>query len=172
MRDEGTLTPGQSLRSRREDGALARLRAGEQGQSLVEAALVFPVLLVILTGILSFGLAFNNYLILTNAVGAGGRALAIARGNTTDPCSTASTAVAQSAVLLNSTNIGYTWSLNGNPYSGTSCSSSSTTTGAAGNLVQGQTAQITITYPCSLVIFRLNLAPSCQLTASTTELVQ
>ncbi|SEG37840.1 TadE-like protein [Bryocella elongata] len=172
MRDSGTLSPGQLPRFRRGNEVLNRLRASEQGQSLVEAALVFPVLLVIMTGILSFGLAFNNYLILTNAVGAGGRALAIARGNTTDPCSTASTAVAASAVLLKSSNISYTWSFNGNPYSGTSCSSSSTSTGAAGNLVQGQNAQITITYPCSLAIFRINLAPSCQLTASTTELVQ
>lgn len=172
MWDQGTLNLERNLRH--EDGLLARLRAGEQGQSLVEAALVFPVLLIILTGILSFGLAFNNYLILTNAVGAGGRALAITRGNTTDPCSYASTVVAQAAVMLNSNNITYSWNLNGNSYSGASCSSSSLTTGAAGVLTkaQGTPAQITITYPCSLAIFRVNLAPGCQLSASTTELVQ
>jgi len=172
MRHPGTHISRPAPRFRPEGGTLNGLRDSERGQSLVEAALVFPVLLVIMTGILSFGLAFNNYLILTNAVGAGGRALAIARGNTTDPCATASSAVSQSAVLLNSSNISYTWTLNGTPYTGTSCSSSSTTTGAAGNLVQGQNAQITITYPCSLAVFRINLVPSCQLTASTTELVQ
>lgn len=172
MQGERTCIPNLVVRLRKEDGALLRLRKGEQGQSLVEAALVFPVLLVILTGILSFGLAFNNYLILTNAVGSGGRALAIARGTTTDPCSTAATAVSQSAVLLNTNNINYTWNFNGTSYSGSSCSSSSTSTGAAGNLVQGQTAQITVTYPCSLAVFRMNLAPGCQLSASVTELVQ
>lgn len=172
MKDEGLHTSELRLRGRAEDGSLALLRDGEQGQSLVEAALVFPVLLLIMTGILSFGLAFNNYLILTNAVGAGGRALAIARGNTTDPCATASSAVSSAASLLTSSNIGYSWNFNGTSYTGTSCSSSSTTTGAAGNLVQGQTAQITVTYPCSLALFRLNLVPSCQLSASMTELVQ
>ena len=159
-----------AVRSRLE--TISRLRQHEQGQSLVEAALVFPVLLVILTGILSFGLAFNNYIILTNAVGSGGRALALARGNTTDPCATAATAVNQSAVLLTTANISYSWNFNGTAYTGSSCSSSSTTTGAAGNLVQGQTAQIIATYPCSLAVFRLNLAPSCKLSATVTELVQ
>jgi Flp pilus assembly protein TadG len=177
MWDQGTLNLERDLRH--EDGLLARLRAGEQGQSLVEAALVFPVLLIILTGILSFGLAFNNYLILTNAVGAGGRVLAIDRGKTLDPCADAVTAVTQSAVLLKSGSIGYSFNLNGTSYpsgtgssSTTSCPSTSNTTGAAGNLAQGKPAQITITYPCSLAIFRINLAPGCQLTASTTELVQ
>jgi Flp pilus assembly protein TadG len=172
MRGDDTLKPVPRLRTRLEDGPLVWVRSDEEGQSLIEAALVFPVLLLIVTGILSFGLAFNNYLMLTNAVGAGGRALAIARGNTTDPCATGATAVSQAASMLASGNISYSWNFNGASYTGSTCASSSTATGAAGNLVQGQTAQITITYPCSLALFRINLAPSCQLTATTTELVQ
>lgn len=38
-----------------------------KGQSLVETALILPVILLILTGIIDFGLLFNNYIIIANA---------------------------------------------------------------------------------------------------------
>ena len=47
---------------------------------MVEMALVLPVLLLVVTGILTFGLAFNNYLLLTEATSVGARTLAISRG--------------------------------------------------------------------------------------------
>ncbi|NMA34448.1 MAG: pilus assembly protein, partial [Clostridiaceae bacterium] len=34
------------------------------GQSLVETALILPVLLLLLTGIIDFGLLFNSYLVV------------------------------------------------------------------------------------------------------------
>lgn len=37
------------------------------GQSLVEFALVLPIILLILLGIVDFGMLFNDYLIITNA---------------------------------------------------------------------------------------------------------
>ncbi len=61
----------------------------ENGQAMVEMALALPVLLLVLTGILTFGLAFNNYVLLTEATSIGARTLAISRGATTDPCATA-----------------------------------------------------------------------------------
>ena len=149
-----------------------RARRGEEGQSLIESALVFPVLLLIVTGVLAFGLAFNNYLQLTNAVGSGARALAISRGQTLDPCATTASSVASAAPLLNTANITYAFVLNGTSYSGATCSSSSTSTGAAGNLVQGKAATVTITYPCTLAVYGVNIAPSCVLNAQLTELVQ
>ena len=48
-----------------------------KGQSLVETALMLPVLLLLLTGIIDFGLLFNNYLIVSNASREGARAAAI-----------------------------------------------------------------------------------------------
>jgi Flp pilus assembly protein TadG len=144
----------------------------EQGQAMVETALVLPILLLVLTGILAMGLAFNNYLILTEASNVGARALAISRGSTTDPCATASSAVIAAAPLLVSTNLTFTFVLNGTSYSGTSCSSGSTTTGAAANLVQGSNALVTVTYPCSLAVYGANYAPSCVLQAQITELIQ
>lgn len=45
-----------------------------KGQSLVETALMLPVILLLLTGIIDFGFLFNNYLIVSNAAREGARA--------------------------------------------------------------------------------------------------
>ena len=144
----------------------------DNGQAMVEMALALPVLLLVLTGILTFGLAFNNYVLLTEATSIGARTLAISRGATTDPCATASSAVIAAAPLLTPANLSFTFVLNGTSYTGTSCSSGSSTTGAAANLVQGANAIVTVTYPCSLAVYGANYAPHCSLQAQMTELVQ
>jgi len=150
----------------------ARLRAsGEGGQTLLEFALCMPILLLIVTGIMTFGIALNNYVELTSAVNIGARRLAISRGQTTDPCATTAAVVYQ-ASLLNSANLNFTFVLNGVTYSGATCSSTSITQGAAGNMVQGSAAQVRATYPCTLSIYGVNYAPSCTMTAQTTELIQ
>lgn len=41
--------------------------SSKKGQSLVETALVLPIIVLILMGIIDFGLLFNNYLVLNNA---------------------------------------------------------------------------------------------------------
>jgi Flp pilus assembly protein TadG len=46
----------------------------ERGQSLVEMALVLPLLLLLVAGIIDLGRAFNNYIIITNAAREGARA--------------------------------------------------------------------------------------------------
>ena len=51
----------------------------EQGQTMAEFALVLPVLAILLFGVIQFGIAFNNYLALTDAVRAGARQGAVAR---------------------------------------------------------------------------------------------
>lgn len=56
----------------------------EQGQTMAEFALVLPILLVLLLGIFQFGVAFNNYVTLTDAVRAGARKAAVSR-NESDP---------------------------------------------------------------------------------------
>jgi Flp pilus assembly protein TadG len=40
---------------------------GQKGQAIVETALILPIIILILTGIIDFGLLFNNYLVITNA---------------------------------------------------------------------------------------------------------
>jgi Flp pilus assembly protein TadG len=53
---------------------------GEEGQTLVEFALVAPVLLLILFGIVQYGIAFKNSIVVTDAVRAGARQAAVSRG--------------------------------------------------------------------------------------------
>ena len=144
----------------------------DRGSSLIEFAVALPPLLLVATGIWAMGFAMNNYLILTNATTVAARQIAISRGQTLDPCATAVSALTAAAPTLTASKFAYTYTFNGTSYSGTSCSSSTYTTGAPSNLVQGQPASITVTYPCSLIAYNANFAPTCSLKSQMTELVQ
>ncbi len=148
------------------------LRKQLHGQSIVEFALTLPILLLVVTGITTFGIAITNYVQLTESVNVGGRALAISRNEVVDPCATAAAAVQGAAPSLKPASLTYSFVLNGTSFNGNTCNSSSVSTGAAGDLVQGQSATITVTYPCALKVYGVNYAPNCILTAKTTELVQ
>jgi Flp pilus assembly protein TadG len=56
----------------------SRLR-NEDGQGVVEFALVAPLLFALLIGIIQFGITFNNYLTLTDATRVGARKAAVSR---------------------------------------------------------------------------------------------
>jgi Flp pilus assembly protein TadG len=71
----------------------------QQGQSMTEFALVLPILALLLFGVIQFGLVFNNYLTLTDAVRAGARKAAVAR-HLNDPRGSAETAVRQASTDL------------------------------------------------------------------------
>ena len=146
--------------------------SAQDGQSIVEFALTLPILLLVVTGITTFGVAITNYVQLTEATNVGGRALAISRNQVVDPCATGASAVQGAAPSLNASNLNYSFVLNGTQFSGSTCSSPNISSGAAGDLVQGQSATITVTYPCVLKVYGANYAPNCMLTAKTTELVQ
>jgi Flp pilus assembly protein TadG len=141
-------------------------------------ALVLPILMLVLTGIFSFGIAMANYMQLTEAVSVGGRTLAVSRGQYLDPCAAAVSAIQSAAPSLTPSKLTFTFVLNGTTYSGTSCSSSDYNSGAAGaittagNAFPPGSAQVIVTYPCNLAVYGRNLVPSCNLTAQTTELVQ
>jgi Flp pilus assembly protein TadG len=51
----------------------------ESGQSLVEFALVLPILAVLLFGIIQFGITYNHYVTITDAARAGARKGAVSR---------------------------------------------------------------------------------------------
>ncbi len=161
---------------RRRTGASARggsrLLLRSEGGAIAEFAIILPIMLLVVMGIYSFGSAMNSYVELTGAVNIGARLLAISRGQTTDPCAAAANAVYQAAPSLTDSNLSFSFDLDGNSFSGSSCSSSSTTTGAAGDLVQGTSATVTVTYPCNLNVLGIDYVPSCTLQAETTELVQ
>jgi Flp pilus assembly protein TadG len=59
------------------------LKLNERGQTMVEFTLVLPVLMVVLFGIIQFGITFNNYVALTDAVRAGARTAAVSRLSST-----------------------------------------------------------------------------------------
>ena len=48
-----------------------------RGQSLVETAIILPVLILIVMGVIEFGLIFNKYIIITNASREGARKAAL-----------------------------------------------------------------------------------------------
>lgn len=65
----------------------------------MEFALVLPLLALILFAVIQFGLVFNNYLTLTDAVRAGAREAAVSR-LTPSPAGDAEQAVREAAVNL------------------------------------------------------------------------
>jgi Flp pilus assembly protein TadG len=151
----------------------ALLRTDEQGSAILEFALILPMMLLLTTGILVFGIAMNNYLQLTNAVSIGARTLAISAQMTLDPCATAYTAITNAAPNLTPSKFTFSYTMNGTAYGGTSCSSASVTTGAAGSLASGTTVTVTATYPLNLSVFGQQYsANSAVLSSTATELVQ
>jgi len=55
------------------------LLRNEDGQAAAEMALILPLLAAILLGIAQFGIAFNNYITLTDATRAGARKAVVSR---------------------------------------------------------------------------------------------
>jgi Flp pilus assembly protein TadG len=51
----------------------SRTRRRQRGQSLVETAIVFPILLLFLAAAIDFGRVFDAYIVMTNAVREGAR---------------------------------------------------------------------------------------------------
>lgn len=139
------------------------LAHGDEGGALLEIALTMPVLLGMVTGICAFGLTFSNQLTLTQAVGSAGQYLSQIRSSTTDPCADAFTALKNAAPNLASANIAMTVVLNGTNETGNSCSGKQTL------LVQGSPVTVYATYPCSLAVYGVKFASSCQLSAKVTE---
>lgn len=139
-----------------------------EGQSMVEFALTLPIMLLIVTGICTFGIAMNNYLLLTDATNAGARQLSILRGQASDPCATVVSTVKGAAPLLVANNLTFTFTIDGTTYNGNTC-----TAGATGlNNSQGDPTTLKVTYPCTIKVYGANLVPGCMLTAQTAELVQ
>ena len=54
----------------------------ERGQSVAEFALVLPLMMLVLLGIVQFGMVFKQYITLTDAVREGARKAAVARHRT------------------------------------------------------------------------------------------
>jgi Flp pilus assembly protein TadG len=76
----------------------------EDGQAITEFALILPVLVALLLGIIQFGIVFNNYLTITDAARAGARKAAVSRF-LGDNGAAATTTAQNSAQQLNQTDL-------------------------------------------------------------------
>ena len=148
-------------RSKRTSGAnrfarqrvFARLRNGDEGNAIIEFALVLPVLITVLLGIFIVGIIFNNQIILTQAVGGGAQYLQSLSTSATgiDPCALTNTYIAGAATTLTGT-ITVKVSINGGT-GVTTCSLADITPTAGAS----KTIAVTGTYPCNFVILGVNI---------------
>jgi|HubBroStandDraft_4_1064222.scaffolds.fasta_scaffold14995_6 Flp pilus assembly protein TadG len=191
--------PDRSTRNQRsgEHGSYAHrwrafLHVGEDGQALVEMAFVTPVILLILTGILSFGIALNQYELLTYATGDAARAFALSRNQSSwtpttaaDPCEyTYQVAYGNgstyqgAAPTLNPSNV--TMTISYTPPSGSdhtaqnwtpTATSGCSTFALDGTDING-TVTVQTTYPVFPVIWGWSSTYKLNLTATSSEQIQ
>jgi Flp pilus assembly protein TadG len=122
----------------------------EQGQTMAEFAVVLPILLLLVFAVAQFGITFNNYVTLTDAVRTGARVAAVSRQDPTRVSDTQQKVI-QAGVGLNLTPgqvsvSSLTWQ-------------------------HGDDVQVTATYPYSISLFGV-VVKSGNLTSTTTERVE
>lgn len=132
----------------------------DSGGAAVEFALVLPFLLLLLFGIIQFGLTLYHFEMLTGAVRTGSRQLAIDRGAAT-PLTDTLNEIYGSAASLAKGNLRIILKVNG-----TTCA---TDAACGGALASGLPVTVTASYPCNLTIIGFKFAPGCVLSSSTTE---
>ena len=116
---------------------------------MTEFALVLPVLALLLFALIQFGITFNNYITVTDAVRAGARKAAVSRG-THDPAAAAEAAVRASANGLDQHELGVE---------------------ITSSFQQGTDVTVTASYPYSISLLGV-VVRSGQLTSKTTERVE
>jgi Flp pilus assembly protein TadG len=121
----------------------------EHGQSVTEFALALPILAMLLFAVIQFGIAFNNYVTLTDATRAGARKAAVGR-QSANPVGDCQTAVRSSASDLQSGSLT------------ASCSST---------WQPGADVTVTATYPYKISLLGL-VVKTGRLSSTTTERVE
>jgi len=147
----------------------ALLHRGESGNALIEMAFALPLLLMVMTGIWSFGLYVYNAMLLEQAVSAGAQ-YAQEDVNSSSMCTDVLGAVKLAAPSLANSNLSMTLTVlsdSGTGNGGATSCSSSTITQADTNNMSGAPVAVTATYPCKLPIY--SFSPSCKLSTTVTE---
>ena len=121
----------------------------ERGQTLTEFAIVLPILALLLFGVIQFGIAFNNYITLTDAVRAGARKGAVGR-HLANPPAAVDQSVRNAATDLKSPDLQIT---------------------VNSSWTQGSDVTVTATYPYSINLLGV-VVKSGRLSSSTTERVE
>ena len=120
----------------------------DNGQTMVEFALVLPIMLVVLFGIIQFGITFKDYVTLTDAVRAGARTAAVSRYSSTPVADTV--ARVKSAADLTPASVSVT---------------------VTSTWIHGDDVVVTARYPYSISLFGV-VVSSGDLSSSTTERVE
>jgi Flp pilus assembly protein TadG len=129
---------------------LTRLQIRNQrGQAMTEFALVMPLLLFLLLGVIQFGIVFNNYITLTDAVRAGARKGAVGR-RVTQPAAAVDQQVRRAATDLKSSDLNVT---------------------VNSTWAQGSDVSVTATYPYEIKLLGL-VVKSGRLHSTTMERVE
>jgi Flp pilus assembly protein TadG len=118
---------------------------------MAEFALVLPVFALLLFGVIQFGIAFNNYLTLTDAVRAGARTAAVSR-HAADPTAVTTKRVKDAAANLDTSKVNVTVT-------------------AKPSWTPGSEVKVTATYPYSISLLGL-VVKSGNLTSTTVERVE
>src|SRR6476660_3038918 len=141
----------------------------EQGQALVEFAMVIPLLALIVLGVVKFGALYTNYTQLIDAARSSARQFAIERGQA-DPCGDTVSRLAAGAGSLTTSDITAQLTVVGdsNIYTYSSGSSS----GTCPTRVAGSAATVNVSYPCDLQILGINCLPGCTLRTTATERIE
>jgi Flp pilus assembly protein TadG len=140
---------------------------GEEGNALVEFAVVMPVVLLVMTGLFSISIVLYEKLELAQAVSSGARYLSMDRGDN-DPCASTASKIYSAAPTLSQSKMTLSFNLNGTAYSTATCSGTT-------SMQSGGTATVTAKYSCFYNVYNykgiVNLG-TCSITESSTQVVQ
>ena len=148
----------------------------DTGAVLVEFTILSPVLLLMLLGVLQFGLLYYYRISVTTAAVVGARMLSISRSDTT-PYSDTVAAIQNASSNLKASDLTITLAT----YSGTAWITCNTNTScstligtAYGSATGTQPARVTVSYPCPILIPTswVNLSGICPMTSTVTVRVQ
>jgi Flp pilus assembly protein TadG len=163
---------------------VARRGGGQSGQAMAEMAFVAPVILLVLTGICSFGIALNEYELLTYGTASGARAFALARSQASwsptaasDICEYAYDIAAAAMPTLNTSNLTMSITFSpptgadnsGGPWTNVTASSGCSSFSLDGTDING-VVSITTTYPVTPILWGRSM--SLNLTATSAQQIQ
>lgn len=146
------------------------------GAVLVEFTILAPVLVLMLLGVLQFGLLYYYRISVTTATVVGARMLSISRRTTPpSPYSDTVAAIQNSSSNLNASNLTITLAT----YNGTAWVTCNTDTSCYTQLANAynpppQPASVTVSYPCPILIPTswVNLSGICPMTSTVKVRVQ
>jgi len=178
------MSPGTRLRPQSRAKKSLAVFGEERGQSLVEFALILPILLILAMGIITFAIAFWNQLTLTSATSSAAQVAMVQRSTVAvDVCNPVNTALYNAGTGINNPNAAtpLKFSIATAPANSTATPTplitnvavkSSGVSACATLLTQGEIIQVSSTYGCNLNFFGFKLGSTCTLNASTTEAVE